>query len=79
MPPLKLAPSPPSLAADLMQAALQVNLDYTIAQQTAAGTWEPTWSWGLVYPDVWEQAKLEWRSNLTLETLTVLRAFGRIE
>ncbi len=29
--------------------------------------------------DVWEQAKRERRGHLTLETLTALRAFGRIE
>ena len=31
------------------------------------------------YPEVWEQAKLEWRGHLTLEAVTQLDAFGRIE
>jgi hypothetical protein len=31
-----------------------------------------------MYPAVWPQARLEWRGEITLETLTTLRAFGRI-
>jgi hypothetical protein len=27
---------------------------------------------------MWEQARLEWRGHLTLETLTALCAFGRM-
>jgi hypothetical protein len=77
--PLKLAPSPRSLAADLLENVLPLNLDHQIEHQTAEGTWEPTWSWGNLYPDAWAQAKLEWRGSLTLDTLTTLRAFGRIE
>lgn len=77
--PLRIAPSPKSLGADLIQDELQMHLDYQIAHQTPEGTWDPTWSWGDSYPEAWEQARLEWRSHLTLETLTALRAFGRIE
>jgi len=57
---------------------LQVNLDYQIEHQAAGGAWEPTWSWGSSFPDEWEKAKLEWRGNLALDTLTTLQAFGRI-
>jgi hypothetical protein len=76
--PLRLAPSPQSIVADLLWDDLQVNLDYEIDHQTPEGTWDPAWTWGDFYPDVWEQAKLEWRGNLTLRALTTLRAFGRI-
>lgn len=79
IPPLKLASTPHSLAADLLWDDLQVNLDYEIDQQTAEGTWDPVWTWGDFYPDVWEQARLEWRGHLTLNTLTTLNAYGRIE
>jgi hypothetical protein len=79
LPPLKVAPSPRSLVADLLKDALQLHLDYTIEQQTAEGTWEPNWTWGEMYPDVWPQARLEWRGEITLHTLISLRAFGRIE
>jgi hypothetical protein len=76
--PLKVVRSPHSVAADLIADALAEHLDYTIDHQTDAGTWEPTWSWGEIYPEVWPQAKLEWRGEITLATLTVLRAFGRV-
>jgi len=79
MPPLKLAPSPQSIAADLLWEDLQVNLDYEIDHQTTEGTWDPVWTWGDFYPDAWEQAKLEWRGHLTLSALTSLDAYGRIE
>ncbi len=77
-PPLKIAPSPQSLVADLLQDDLQTHLDYVIDHQTPEGAWDPVWTWGDAYPDVWEQAKQEWRGHLTLETLTTLHAFGRI-
>jgi len=77
--PLKIAPSPNSPVADLIGDAVQAHLDYQIAHQTPEGTWEPTWTWGDFYPEVWPQAKLEWRGHLTVETLTTLQRFGRIE
>ncbi|MEA3376171.1 MAG: hypothetical protein U9R72_08260 [Chloroflexota bacterium] len=77
--PLKVAPRPESTVADVLWHDLQTHLDYVIDHQTTEGTWEPTWTWGDFYPNVWEEAKLEWRGHLTLETLTTLRAFGRIE
>ena len=76
--PLKLASSPGSLVADLLEDILPVNLDYQIEHQTDTGTWEPTWNWGKFYPGAWEQAKQEWCGSLTLDTLTTLRAFDRI-
>ncbi len=78
-PPLKIAPSPQSLVVDLLGEDLQTHLDYQIEHQAPDGAWDPVWTWGDSYPDVWEQAKQEWRGHLTLETLTTLRAFGRIE
>jgi hypothetical protein len=77
--PLKVAPTPDSLVADELRAGLEKHLDYQIDHQAPEGTWEPTWTWGDFYPDIWEQAKQEWRGELTLRTLTTLRAFGRIE
>jgi hypothetical protein len=77
--PLKIAPSPASIVADLLGDALQMHLDDQIDRQTPEGTWDPVWSWGDAYPAAWEEAKREWRGHLTLETLTTLRAFGRLE
>jgi len=76
--PLKIAPSPQSLVADLLWDDLQAHLDYQIDHQSPAGIWEPSWTWGDAYPEAWEQAKLEWRGHLTLETLTTLEAFSRL-
>jgi hypothetical protein len=77
--PLKVAPTPDALVADVLQDGLEEYLNYQIDHQTPEGTWEPTWTWGDFYPDVWEQTKREWRGARTLETLTALKAFGRIE
>ncbi len=77
--PLKVAPSPHSIVADLLWDDLQAHMDHQIDHQTPEGTWDPVWTWGEFYPEVWEQARIEWRGHLTLNTLTTLRAFGRIE
>lgn len=77
--PLKIAPYPQSPVADLIWDELQENLDYKIETQAADGAWEPNWAWGDFYPEAWEQARREWRGRLTLETLTSLQAFGRLE
>lgn len=77
--PLKVAPSPDSAMADHLRNDLDQQLDYVIDHQAADGSWEPTWSWGDCYPKAWKQARREWRGKITLETLTSLQAFGRIE
>ena len=77
--PLKIVRSPHAVGADLLADALAEHLDYTIDGQTDEGTWEPNWTWGEFYPEVWPQARREWRGEITLATLTMLRAFGRIE
>jgi hypothetical protein len=63
----------------MLRDGLEEYLDYEIDRQTVEGSWEPTWTWGEMYPDVWEQVKREWRGALTLEALTALQAFGRVE
>ncbi|MBN2500522.1 MAG: hypothetical protein JXB38_07100 [Anaerolineales bacterium] len=76
--PLKLAPRPDSILAEMLWEDIQVNLDYVIETQTDAGSWEPNWTWGDLYPDVWPLAKKEWSGHITLENLLTLRAYGRI-
>jgi hypothetical protein len=39
----------------------------------------PAWSWSDRWPDAWKQGENDWRGVLTLDTLRMLRAFGRIE
>lgn len=77
--PLKIVKSPKSPVADLIWGAVQEHLDYQIEHQTPEGAWDPVWSWGDFYPQVWPQARVEWQGYLTLETLTTLKAFDRIE
>jgi hypothetical protein len=77
--PLKIAPSPRSPVADLLEDSLQPHLDYQIEHQAADGSWEPVWTWGDMYPGIWEVARQEWQGILTLDNLASLRAFGRIE
>ncbi len=78
IPPLKIAPFPQSVVADLLVEDVHRYLDYVIEQQSPAGNWEPTWSWGESYPEQWEQAKAEWKGLLTLDNLISLRAYARI-
>jgi hypothetical protein len=75
--PLRAAPTPDSIGADLIESELRQNLDALIDRQSPEGTWDPTWTFE--YPAEWAAARTEWRGILTLETLTMLRAFGRIE
>jgi hypothetical protein len=77
--PLKLAPLPGSLFADVLAGPVAANLDYEIEQQQSDGGWLPNWSWFGAYEAEWQVAKREWRGELTLKTLRSLRAFGRIE
>jgi hypothetical protein len=77
--PLKLAPSPKSFAAGMIEDDIQAHLDYQIEHQSPEGTWDPVWTWGDFYPGIWPQACKEWRGHLTLETLTSLCTFGRIQ
>jgi hypothetical protein len=78
IPPLKLAPTPDSLVADLFAEDTARNLDYLLETQQAGGYWEPTWNWGDFYPDVWPTARDEWRGELTLHNLLSLRDYGRL-
>ena len=77
--PLKVAPSPDSIAADTIHDEIEMHLDYQIDNQSPEGFWRPTWSWGDLYPDVWKQVEVQWQGHLTLETLTSLRDYDRIE
>jgi hypothetical protein len=77
-PPVKLAPSPDAITAEVLSDCLPTHLDYLIDKQSPGGFWEPTWAWN-DYPEDWEVAKKEWRGDLTLDTMVSLMAYGRIE
>jgi hypothetical protein len=77
--PLSVVQSPASPDYGKLRAAVEANLDFLIGEQTVDGSWVPTWSWGDAFPDVWPIARRDWQGILTLEALTRLRAFGRVE
>jgi hypothetical protein len=79
IPPLKVAPAPRSIVRDLLEQDIQRHLDFQIDHQTTEGSWDPVWSWGEHYPEAWEQARREWQGILTLDTLTSLKGYGRID
>jgi hypothetical protein len=54
------------------------HLDFEIERQSADGSWPPTWSWFGAFPDAWPVAETEWSGHLTVETVRVLRRFGRV-
>jgi hypothetical protein len=76
--PLKLAPRPDSMLAEMLWEDVQVNLDYLIETQTETGSWEPNWNWSGSYPDVWPLAKKEWGGHIALENLLILQAYDRL-
>jgi hypothetical protein len=77
--PLSVVKSPQSPYYAALRNAVDVNLDYLIREQTADGSWVPTWSWADEFPDVWPVARREWQGVLTLDALKTLRAFERLE
>jgi hypothetical protein len=78
--PLGLAPVPGMPVADALgDELLGLNLDYEIQHQNEDGSWSPFWSWFGAYPEEWHQAKAEWESNFVVNTLLVLRAYGRLD
>lgn len=77
--PLELVNTPDSPFAAMLGDVVVHNLDFEIDHQHADGSWKPKWTWGSLYPDVWEQAKQEWSGVITLRSLKALRNFGRLE
>lgn len=77
--PLRVIRTPETIGADLVADLVQKHLDYQIDHQSTEGTWDPVWSWAGSYPEDWAQARLEWRGHLTLESLTQMKTFGRMD
>jgi hypothetical protein len=77
--PLQVADSPESLFYELLQDGISANLDYEITTQQEDGSWAPTWSWGGLYPDLWEKVVLEWSGVFMVDKLLALKRYGRIE
>ena len=76
---LEIVPSPDSPSAATFASEIEVNLDYEIRQQESDGSWAPSWNWGALFPEAWEEAKREWKGIITIDMLKCLRSFGRLE
>jgi hypothetical protein len=76
--PLQVAESPGSLLYPALREIIPANLDWEIEQQQPDGAWLPTWDWGSLFPEAWQQARLEWAGWITVERLLVLRRYDRI-
>ena len=77
--PLWLVSSPESPLATEFKDEVEMNLDFEIEQQGEDGSWSPNFSWGAQYSEEWQIAKKEWQSRFTVDTLKMLKDFGRIE
>ena len=76
--PLTVAPRPGCAFASHLAELIETELDYLLAEQADDGAWWPTWSWGRD-ERIWEQQRVVWAGVLTLQALTRLHAFGRID
>ncbi len=76
---LSYAPSPDSYLAETLADEIESQLDEEITKQADNGSWLPDWTWGGQYEEAWQVAEREWRGYLTVQTLKVLWAYGRIE
>jgi hypothetical protein len=72
--PLNYAPTPQSIARGLFSdTVIEASLNTLAAAQQEDGGWSIGW------PDWNPASAVEWRGPLTIEALTTLRAYGRLE
>ncbi|MBA2175178.1 hypothetical protein H0266_09760 [Halobacillus locisalis] len=76
--PLKFKPSPGELEVGVKEGDIDANLDYFVDVLENEKQVTPPWSWNRD-EDVWPVAKQEWQGVLTLEVLTYLQNYERIE
>ncbi len=76
--PLAVAPRPGCAFAGALHDVVHAELDYLIAEQASDGAWWPTWAWGRD-DATWERQREAWASVLTLDALTRLHAYGRLD
>ena len=77
--PLQVIKHPESKLMTGLEEAVNANLDFEIDAQQPDGSWTPSWSWGDSFPEAWESAREEWSGILTLDTLTQLKRFHRMD
>ncbi|WP_181347704.1 hypothetical protein [Thalassobacillus sp. CUG 92003] len=77
--PLSFVHHPDEQDYDISHEAIETNLDMLVDVLKDGKLREPNWAWGDHYPDAWQAAKQEWEGVLTLEALTLLDHFNRID
>ncbi|MDV6373267.1 hypothetical protein [Deinococcus arenicola] len=77
--PLMVAPTPDHPLAHALEGPLSAALLHLIMSQAQDGSWGPNWNWSGQFPADWPAAETEWRSDLTVDALLTLRAWGRLE
>jgi hypothetical protein len=75
--PLKFAGFQMNEVFGVPENSIEASLDYEIAQLEKNNCILPTWAWGQ-YEDAWVLAKEAWCGELTLETLKILKWYGRL-
>ena len=75
--PLWFAATPESPLFDDVADHVAAHLDHLIARRAPDGRWLPAWTWGA--DPAWPRARDEWASALTVDALTSLASYGRIE
>lgn len=76
--PLAVAPRPGCAFAGALHDAVHAELDFLVAEQAQDGAWWPTWTWGRD-DAAWQRQREAWASVLTLDALTRLHAYGRLD
>jgi hypothetical protein len=76
--PLTAVPHPEAPLADTLADAVRRQLDYEIERQGGDGSWRPHWSWYGHFADAWQRVEPQLCGMVTLETLSALKAWGRI-
>lgn len=76
--PLKFTTEDSDELFGIPRSAVDAHLDFLADTMEREGRMAPNWSWGS-FPEAWEVSKAEWTGILTLEALTWLDWFGRIE
>lgn len=74
--PLTFVDSPDSPFADLFdKQVLMDNANFIKSKLVGGNHWEPAWEWGQ-FQNEWAKAKQDWSGKLTIENLSLLKAFG---
>jgi hypothetical protein len=72
--PLSIIDDPSHPLAEEFAGPIQRNLEYLRSQQTADGSWDPTWDWG--DDPEWAKVEKDVRSRVTARAIRLLQRFN---